>query len=70
MALFVTGALVSGTVYGSGAGTQQNTGQAIAIRGRQSAHNEESLVGCGRQPATCGGTQPNVNASITIEKLD
>jgi hypothetical protein len=29
MALFVNGSLVLGTVYGSGAGTQQNTGQAL-----------------------------------------
>ncbi len=30
MALFVNGAVVPGTVYGSGAGTQQNIGQVIA----------------------------------------
>ena len=33
MALFVNGVAASGTVYGSGAGTQQNTGQAILILG-------------------------------------
>jgi BclA-like protein/collagen triple helix repeat protein len=72
MALFVNGTLVSGTVYGSGAGTQQNTGQAIFTVGAGdvlTVRNHTSAAAVSLQ-AQAGGTQPNANASVAIEKLD
>lgn len=71
MAIFLNGTLVPGTIYGSGAGTQQNTGQAIfavpaggilTVRN----HSSSSAVGLA---TPIGGTQQNANASVTIEKL-
>jgi len=71
MALFVNGTLVPGAVYGSGAGTQQNTGQAIfnapagavlTVRN----HTSSAAVGLA---TPIGGTQPSSNASVVIEKL-
>jgi hypothetical protein len=72
MALFVTGVLVPGSVYGSGAGTQQNTGQAIInvpAGAVLTIRNHTSAAAVGLQ-ALAGGTQPNANASVAIEKLD
>lgn len=70
-ALFLNGLEVPGTVYGSGAGTQQNTGQAIFAMGAGDSltlrnHSSASAVGLA---SVIGGTQANVNASITILKL-
>jgi len=70
-ALFLNGVLVPGTIYGSGAGTQQNTGQAIflvAAGDVLTVRNHTSSAAVGLQPLA-GGTQANVNASVTIEKL-
>jgi hypothetical protein len=71
MALFVNGTLVSGTVYGSGAGTQQNTGQAIFVAPAGAVltvrnHTSSAAVGLA---TPIGGTQPSANASVVIEKL-
>jgi hypothetical protein len=71
MALFVNGAVASGTTYGSGAGTQQNTGQAILILGAGdvlTVRNHSSAAAVTLQ-TLAGGTQTNVNASIVIEKI-
>jgi len=71
-ALFLNGAMVPGTVYGSGAGTQQNTGQAILIiptAGVLTLRNHSSSAAVTLQ-TLAGGTQTNVNASVVIEKLD
>jgi hypothetical protein len=71
-ALFVNGALVSGTVYGSGAGTQQNTGQVIVTIGAGdvlTVKNHTSSAAVTLQ-TLAGGTQANANASVAIEKLD
>ena len=70
-ALFLNGVVVPGTVYGSGAGTQQNTGQAIFPIGAGDAltlrnHSSAAAVGLA---SVIGGTQANVNASISILKL-
>ena len=71
-ALFVNGAtLVPGTIYGSGAGTQQNAGQTIATFAAGDVltlrnHTSAAAVGLA---TPIGGTQPSTNASITIEKL-
>lgn len=72
MALFVNGVVVPGTVYGSGAGTQQNTGQAIVAFGAGDVltvtnHSAAAAVGLA---SVVGGTQANTNASVVIEKLD
>jgi hypothetical protein len=71
-ALFVNGLAVAGSVYGSGAGTQQNTGQVIltlAAGDVLTLRNHTSLL-----PITLlsviAGLQTNVNASILIEKLN
>lgn len=71
MALFVNGTLVPGTVYGSGAGTQQNTGQAIFVAPAGAVltvrnHTSSAAVGLA---TPIGGTQPSSNASVVIEKL-
>ena len=70
-ALFVNGAAAASTVYGSGAGTQQDNGQAILTL---SANDVLTLVNHTSAAAVtlqtlAGGTQTNVNASIVITKL-
>ena len=70
-ALFVNGAAAGGTIYGSGAGTQQNSGRAILVL---SANDVLTLVNHTSAAAVtlqtlAGGTQTNVNASLLIEKL-
>ena len=74
MSIFVDGLPVGGTTYGSGAGTQQNSGQAIIIVGAGGVvtvrnHSSAAAIGLAGVPPI-GGTQPAVNASIVIEKLD
>ena len=70
--LFINGAAVpSGTVYGSGAGTQQNNGQIILALGAGDVitlRNHSSAAAVTLQ-TLAGGTQTNVNASLLIEKL-
>jgi len=70
-ALFLNGALVAGTIYGSGAGTQQNNGQAlisIAAGDVLTLRNHSSAAAVGLA-STVGGTQANANASIVIKLL-
>ena len=70
--LFVNGGPVTNTVYGSGAGTQQNNGQAIlalAAGDTLTLVNHTSAAAVTLQ-TLAGGTQTNVNASIIIKKLD
>jgi hypothetical protein len=70
-ALFVNGAAAAGTVYGSGAGTQQDTGQAIvtlAAGDTLTLVNHTSAAAVTLQ-TLAGGTQTNVNASVVIERL-
>jgi hypothetical protein len=70
-ALFDNGTLVPGTVYGSGAGTQQDTGQAIVTTGAGdvlTVRNHTSTAAIGLA-TPIGGTQASTNASVTIEKL-
>ena len=71
-ALFLNGNLVPGTIYASGAGTQQNNGQAIFTIGAGDVltlrnHSSAAAVGLA---TPIGGTQANVNASVVIKKLD
>ncbi len=72
-ALFNGATMVPGSLYGSGAGTQQNSGQAIVVTTVANSvltlknHTSAAAVGL---PTTGGGTLPNANASVLIEKLD
>jgi collagen type I alpha len=74
-ALFRNGSAVDGGIYGSGASTQQNNGQAIvtlAAGDRLTIRNHSSDAAidlAGAPLPTIGGTAPAVNASIVIEKL-
>jgi hypothetical protein len=71
-ALFLGENPVPGTIYGSGAGTQQNNGQAIF----EIEANDVLTLRNFSSPAAVelttpiGGTQASVNASIVIKKLD
>jgi hypothetical protein len=72
MALFLSGTVVDGSIYGSGAGTQQNTGQAIVVSTLANRvltirnHTTTAAVGLA---SVIGGTQANSNASVLIEQL-
>ncbi|MFJ5788976.1 collagen-like protein [Lysinibacillus sp. NPDC093197] len=69
--LFLNGAPVTQAVYGSGAGTQQNTGQAlvsISSGGILTLRNHSSAAAVTLQ-TLAGGTQINVNASIILKLL-
>lgn len=71
MGLFLHGVPVAGSIYGSGAGTQQNTGQVIVSAGAGDVltlENHSSAAAIGLASAI-GGTQANTNASVAIEKL-
>ena len=70
-AVFITGAVSPGSIYGSGAGTQQNTcpyivplsaGSIITIR------NHSSAAAVTLQ-TLAGGTQTNTNASVQILRI-
>jgi len=71
-ALFVNGAPIIETVYASGAGTQQNNGQAMLYLSPGdilTLRNHSSAAAVTLQ-TLAGGTQTNVLASIMIERLD
>lgn len=71
-ALFQNGTAVNGAIFGSGAGTQQNIGQAvvtIASGDILSLRNHTSSSAVTLQ-TLAGGTQTNVNASLMIRKLN
>jgi hypothetical protein len=59
------------TIYGSGAGTQQNTGQAIfTVPAGASLTVRSHISSAAVTLATpIGGTQASSNASVVIEKL-
>jgi hypothetical protein len=70
-ALFVNGGANSDTIYGSGAGTQQNNGVALlylAAGDVITLRNHTSAAAVTLQ-TLAGGTQTNVNAAIMIRKL-
>jgi len=69
--LFVNGAPIAQAIYGSGAGTQQNSGQAIIPIGAGDVltlRNHSSAAAVTLQ-TLAGGTQANANVSLVIEKL-
>lgn len=70
--LFQNGAPVAGATFGSGAGTQQTTGQAIltlAAGDVITVRNHTSAAAVTLQ-TLAGGTQINANASLTITRLN
>jgi hypothetical protein len=71
MALFVDGDLVLGSDYGSGAGTQQNTGQAIVTvaGGAVLTLRNHTSAAAVDLPVRIAGTQDTANASVLIVKL-
>ena len=71
-AIFVNGALVPGSIYGSGAGTQQNNGQVIVgLKEKDTVTlvNYRSAAAVGLQSLS-GGQEENVTASVTLLKLN
>ncbi len=70
-ALFLNGAQVAGSVYASGAGTQQNNGVALLVAsvGDILTLRNHSSAAAVTLASYIGGTEENVNASIVIEKL-
>jgi hypothetical protein len=71
-AIFVNEQPAQGSVYGSGAGTQQTYGQLIVELNEKDVlrlvnFSSASAVGLA---SVVGGTQANVNASIIIQKLN
>lgn len=72
LTLFVDGVPISGSTYGSGAGTQQNGGQVIASLPAGAVltlRNYLSSAAVELQPSA-GGTQASTNASILITLID
>jgi len=73
-ALFLNGAMVPGSAYGSGAGVQQNSGQAILTIGANDIltlrnHTSSAAITLAAAPPI-GGTVAVVNASVLIQKLN
>ena len=71
-AIFLNRSLVPGSIYGSGAGTQQNNGQItleLAVEDVLTLVNYSSAAAVGLA-SKIGGTQANVNASVRIQKVD
>jgi hypothetical protein len=73
-AVFLNGVVVPGSIYGSGAGTQQNNGQVIISIGANdilTLVNHTSAAAVTLAASTpIGGTAASVNASILIQRLD
>jgi len=71
-ALFVNGVVATNTIFGSGAGTQQNSGRAIL---QLNAGDQVTLVNYQSASAVmlqplAGGTAQNIMASLIILKLN
>jgi hypothetical protein len=71
IALFVNETVVPGSVYGSGAGTQQNTGQTIVdvAAGAVLTVRDFTSSAALALATPIGGTQASTNASVAIEKI-
>jgi hypothetical protein len=70
-AIFVNGVAQTSTIYGAGAINIQNTGQSILVLpagATLTLVNHTSAAGVGLA-STIGGTQANVNASVSIKQL-
>ena len=71
-ALFLNGTVVGASIFGSGAGTQQNNGHVILVASAGDVitlrnHSSASPV---TLQTLAGGTQTSVNASILIRKVN
>lgn len=71
-ALFVNGVVLNQSVYGSGAGTQQNNGQLIVELRENDSITLVNVTGATAVglASKIGGDKTNVNAAITILKLN
>ena len=69
--LFQNGAPVTGSIYGSGAGTQGNNGMVVitAAAGDVLTVRNHSSASALTLQTLAGGTQINSNASILIQRL-
>jgi hypothetical protein len=70
--VFLNAVPLTGSTYGSGAGTQQNVGQVIvtlAMGDVVTIQNYTSAAAVTLQ-TLAGGSQTSVNASVAIEKLN
>jgi hypothetical protein len=69
--LFVNGTLVPGSIYGSGAGTQQNTGQAVVTvaAGAVLTIRNHTTAAAVDLATPIGGTQATANASVVVAKI-
>ena len=70
-AVFVNGAALPSSIYGSGAGTQQDNGQLIVTLSANDVLtlvNHSSAAGVSLE-TLAGGTQVNVNASVVIDQV-
>jgi hypothetical protein len=69
--LFVNGTPVPGSTYGSGAGTQQNSGQVLVelVAGDVLTLRNHTSAAAVTLQTLAGGTQVNVNASIMITQV-
>jgi hypothetical protein len=71
-AIFLNGVVVAGSVYGSGAGTQQNNGQAILViaSGDILTLRNHTSAAAVTLASPIGGTAAAVNASVFIQEVD
>ena len=72
MAVFLNGAAIEGSISGSGAGTQPNTGQVIASIASGDVitlRNHTSAAAVTLPQPFAGGTRTNTNATIVIERI-
>ncbi len=69
--IFVNGSAAAGSIFGSGAGTQQNTGTILLslVAGDVVTLRNHSSAAAVTLQTLAGGTQANTNASITIMKI-
>jgi hypothetical protein len=70
--LFLNDVAIAGATYGSGAGTQQNNGQAIIamLAGDVLSLRNNASAAAVTLQTLAGGTVTNVNASVVIAKLN
>jgi hypothetical protein len=71
MALFINDTVAPGAVYGSGSGTQQNSGQVVVFlsAGDELTVRNHTSASAVDLATVIGGTQANVNASVLIQEL-
>ncbi len=70
-AIFVNGIPSAETIYGSGAGTQQNNGMSILAIPAGAAITIVNHISAAAVTlvSVIGGTQTNINASVLIQRI-